>query len=224
VMRALIAGAGRAGIAVASHLREVGHEVTIIDRDPAAAERAFDHFGLVAIAGDATEARVLDESRVAEADVVVALLRRDAENLAVALLARASGVKRVMVRMRDPAYRAVYENAGVDRILSETDVFVGALATAIEHAAVRHAMVLGTGDAIAFELCIPERSRAVGRTVAQLASDAVFPDDCVIAGMFEANGRVVMPRGASIFTAGMNVLLVSPRKEISAVIEFFLRP
>jgi len=141
----------------------------------------------------------------------------------VALLARSAGVKRVMVRMRDTAYRAVYENAGVDRILSETDVFVGALATAIEHDAVRHAMVLGAGDAIAFELCIPDGSHAVGSTVAELASHTAFPDECVIAGMFEATGRVVMPRGASVFTAGMNVLLVSPRKEISAVIEFFLR-
>lgn len=159
---------------------------------------------------------------MAEADVVVALLRRDAENLAVAHLARAAGVKRVMVRMRDTAYRVVYENARVDRILSETDVFVGALATAIEHAAVRHAMVLGSGGAIAFELHIPDQSHVVGRTVAEVASHKSFPDECVIAGMFEAQGRVVMPRGASVFTAGMNVLLVSPRKEISAVIEFFL--
>jgi trk system potassium uptake protein TrkA len=222
-MRTLIAGAGRAGLAVATHLRDAGHEVTIIDRDAANAARAFENFGLVAIVGDASEARVLEESRVAEADVVVALLRRDAENLAVALLARAAGVKRVMVRMRDPAYRVVYENAGIDRILSETEVFVGALATAIEHSAVRHAMMLGAGSAIAFELCIPEGSHAVGRTVADLASDPAFPEGCVIAGMFEAGGKVVMPRGGSRITASMNTLLVSPRRDIAAVIEFFLR-
>ena len=32
-MRVLIAGAGRAGLAVALHLREAGHSVAIIDRD-----------------------------------------------------------------------------------------------------------------------------------------------------------------------------------------------
>jgi len=222
-MRTLIAGAGRAGLAVATHLRDAGHEVTIIDRDAASAERAFDLHGLVAIVGDASEARVLEESRVAEADVVVALLRRDAENLAVALLARAAGVKRVMVRMRDPAYRVVYENVGIDRILNETDVFVGALATAIEHDSIRHAMLLAAGNAIAFELCIREGSRAVGRTVADLASDPDYPEGCVIAGMFEASGRVVMPRGASVVTANMTTLLVAPRRDISAAIEFFLR-
>ncbi len=220
-MRALIAGAGRAGLAVANHLREAGHEVTIVDRDPAAAERAFDGHGLVAIAGDATEAAILEESRVAEADVVVALLRRDAENLAVSMLARAAGARRVMVRMRDPAYRVVYEQAGVDRILSETDVFIGALASAIEHQAVRHAMLLG--NAMAFELAIPAAAKVVGRTVAEIASDADFPQSCVIAGMFEPSGKVIAPRGSSRVSAGMTVLLVAPKLELSLVIEFFLR-
>lgn len=220
-MRTLIAGAGRAGLAVATHLRDSGHEVTIIDRDAAAAERAFDGHGLVAIVGDASEAAILHESRVAEADVVVALLRRDSENLAVAMLARAAGAKRVMVRMRDPAYREVYEQAGVDRILSETDVFIGALATAIEHQAVRHAMILG--NATAFELAIPAGSRVVGRSVAEIASDDAFPHSCVIAGMFEPSGRVLAPRGSSTVTAGMTVLLVAPRLELSALVEFFLQ-
>jgi trk system potassium uptake protein len=220
-MRTLIAGAGRAGLAVANHLREAGHDVTIIDRDGSAAERAFDGHGLVAIVGDATEASVLHDSRVAEADVVVALLRRDSENLAVAMLARAAGARRVMVRMRDPAYRVVYEQAGVDRILSETDVFIGALASAIEHHAVRHAMLLG--EAMAFELAIQRGARVVGKTVAEIASDEGFPHSCVIAGMFEPSGRVLAPRGSSRVTAGMTVLLVAPRLELTPVIEFFLR-
>jgi trk system potassium uptake protein len=222
-MRTLIAGAGRAGLAVATHLRNAGHEVTIVDREPKAAERAFDAFGLVAIVGDATEASILAESRVAEADVVVALLRRDAENLAVALLARAAGAKRVMVRMRDPAYRVVYEQASVDRILNETDVFIGALATAIEHSAVRHSMVLGSGDATAFELTIPEEAMVVGKSIAELAADPSFPASCVIAGMFDQTGRVIAPRGSSKVTKGMNVLLVAPRNQLSAVIDFFLK-
>ena len=61
----------------------------------------------ISLSGDATVAAVLDEADVAQSDVVVAMLRRDADNLAVALLARAAGVERVMVRMRDNAYRPV---------------------------------------------------------------------------------------------------------------------
>jgi trk system potassium uptake protein TrkA len=119
-MRVLIAGAGRAGLGVAVHLRNVGHEVIVIDRDKAIATRAFEQHGLISFTGDATEAALLREAEVERCDVVVAMLRRDAENLAVALLARAAGARRVLVRLRDGDYRGVYLTAGVDRIRGST--------------------------------------------------------------------------------------------------------
>ena len=88
-MKIVIVGAGRAGLEVATHLTRIGHAVTIIDSDEAVTRRASEQHGLVALSGDATIAAVLEEADVARAEVVVAMLRRDADNLAVALLARA---------------------------------------------------------------------------------------------------------------------------------------
>jgi trk system potassium uptake protein TrkA len=80
----------------------------------------------------------------------------------------------------------VYLAAGVDRILSETEIFIGALAAAIEHEAVRHAMLLGNGESVAFEVLIPETSQSVGRTISDIASLPEFPVSCVFAGLYEA--------------------------------------
>ena len=91
-MKIVIVGAGRAGLEVAMHLTRIGHAVTIIDSDEAVTRRASEQHGLVALSGDATIAAVLEEADIAQSDVVVAMLRRDADNLAVALLARAAGV------------------------------------------------------------------------------------------------------------------------------------
>lgn len=222
-MRVLIAGAGRAGLSVAVHLATMGHEVTIVDRDDAIATSAFERHGLVSLVGDATDAGLLKEAEVGRADVVVAMLRRDADNLAVALLAQAAGAKRVMVRMRDPDYRSVYVRAGVHRILSEIDVFIGAMATAIEHPGVRHAMVLGTGESVAFELDIPVDAMVAGRTVSVVAGSRGFPASCVFAGLYRPDGRVEAPRGSSIVAGGATVLLVAARDELAEVIAFFLR-
>ena len=172
-MKILIVGAGRAGLEVAIQLSRIGHAVTIVDTDAAVARRAAEQFGLVAIPGDATTAEVLDDAAIGRMDIVVAMLRRDADNLAVSLLSRAAGVERVMVRMRDNAYRSVYVNAGIDRVLSETDLITGAITTAVEHDAIRHAMLIGDGAAIAFELTIPAGSVGAGRTVS-IAAVAVL--------------------------------------------------
>lgn len=223
-MRVLIVGVGRAGLSIAQHLSASGHEVTVIDRDRAIVERASEQYGLIALVGDATDTAVLHDAEMARADVVVALLQRDAENLAVALLARSVGVERVMVRMRDKDYLPVYLKAGVDRLFSETDVLIGALATAIEHDAVRHAMLLGSGNSVAFEIAIPENSAIAGRSVSDVATDPMFPRSCVFAALYRPDGTVEGPRGSSLVPAGATVLLVARRDELKATIDFFMRP
>lgn len=220
-MKVIIAGGGRAGTSVAAHLMAAGHDITMIDREVRVATVGFETYGLVSLAGDATDARILREAAVSEADVVVAMLPRDADNLAVAALARAAGAKRIMVRVKDDEYRATYVAVGVDRILSETDVVIGALATAIEHENVRSSMFVGNGEALAFELELPPDAAVGGKTVSELASLPTFPTSCVFAGIF-ANGRLEVPRGNSVIAAGSTVVLVTRRDELATVIEFFM--
>jgi trk system potassium uptake protein TrkA len=223
-MRVLIVGGGRAGLNIAQHLSASGHEVTVIDRDRAITTRASEQYGLITLAGDATDASVLEDAEIRRAEVVVALLQRDADNLAVALLARSAGVERVMARVRDKAYASIYLEAGVDHLFSETDVLIGALATAIEHEAVRHAMLLGNGESMAFEISIPKDSAIAGRSVSDVASDPGFPRSCVFAAVYRADGGVEGPRGSSLVPGGATVLLVARRDELKHVIDFFRRP
>jgi trk system potassium uptake protein len=221
-MRIIVAGAGRGGLSLAAHLQNQGHTVTVIDRDESVVNRAAEQVGVVGLTGDATDVATLTQADPQRADVVVAMLLRDADNLAVAALARQLGAKRVMVRMRDPQYRPVYEAAGVQQILSETEVLVGALATAIEFESVSHSMVLGSGVAIAVELLVPEASHVVGRSVSDVASDAGFPSSCVVAGI-ALDGKVQAPRGATIIEAGAELLVVTARADLASTVEFFLR-
>lgn len=223
-MKIVIVGAGRAGLEVATHLTRIGHAVTIIDSDEMVTRRASEQYGLVALSGDATVAAVLDEAGIAQSDVVVAMLRRDADNLAVALLARSAGVERVMVRMRDNAYRQVYTAAGIDRVLSETDLITGSMAMAIEHDAIRHAMLLGDGSAAAFELTIPAGSVAVGKSVMELAKLPGFPSSCVFAALYQQDGSVEAPRGGAVVQSGMTVLLVSRVDEVAQTLKTLTAP
>jgi trk system potassium uptake protein TrkA len=223
-MKILIVGAGRAGLEVATQLSRIGHSVTIVDTDPAVTRRAAEQFGLVAIAGDATTAEVLDDAAIASMEIVLAMLRRDADNLAVSLLARAAGVDRVMARMRDNAYRPVYASAGIDRVLSETDLITGAITMAVEHDALRHAMLIGDGAAIAFELTIPAGSVAAGHTVMELAARPDFPPSGVFAALYREGGGVEAPRGSSVVDAGTTVLLVAQREDVRQAITALTAP
>src|SRR5690606_26265003 len=97
-----------------------------------------------------------------------------------------------------------------------------ALATAVEHEAVRHSMVLGSGEAVAIELEIPEGAMVIGRSVSEVAAEPEFPRSCVVAGM-SLDKRVEAPRGGSVFASKMRILLVVAREDLVRAIAFFLR-
>jgi trk system potassium uptake protein TrkA len=218
-MRVIIVGGGLAGTQLARTLGDIGHTVTLIDRSPEIASRGFTVHGLATIVGDGTEPQVLAEADVARADIVAAMLRRDADNLAVGAIARALGARRVLARLRDPSYRAIYASAGIDQVFGEIETMVGGLSVAIEHPRIRHSMVLGGGDSIAFEIVVPERARVAGRTVREIGTSPGFPRGAVIAGISEATGGVVAPRGDSVVRGGSGVLLVSRRQDLTATLD-----
>jgi trk system potassium uptake protein TrkA len=218
-MRIVIVGAGRIGLEVATHLARTGHRITIIDLDETVTRRAAEQYGLVALHGDATMASVLEEADITQSEVVVCMLRRDADNLAVALLARGAGVRRVMVRMRDNAYRAVYAASGIDHVLSETELITGSVATAIEHEAIRHAMLISGGTAIAFELTIPPTSGVAGWTISALAARPDFPTSCVVAAVYHQDGTLEAARGSAIVQAGTTLLLVSRVDDVAHAVK-----
>lgn len=219
-MRVIIVGGGLAGTNLAHVLADSGHSVTLIDRDPAVAARGFTEHGIAAIVGDGTEPRVLREADAGRADIVAAMLRRDADNLAVAAIVRDMGARRVLARFRDPAYRSVLVHAGIDQIFGEVETMVGALAVAIEFPRVRHSMVLGKGDSIAFEIVVPERARVAGKALRELGSASEFPRGVVIAGIAPPDGAVVVPRGDAIIRGGETVVLVARREDVAQAIDY----
>ena len=104
-------------------------------------------------------------------------------------------------------------------MLSETDLITGSVATAIEHEAIRHAMLLGNGNAIAFELTVPDGSRAAGLTVMDVVKLPGFPSSCVFAALYQADGGVEAARGSAVVQAGTTVLLVSRSDDVGTVVQ-----
>ncbi len=220
-MRIIIVGGGFAGTNLAQVLGSAGHAVTLVDRDPNIVSRGFAEFGLATIAGDGTDPQVLRDADAGRADVVAAMLRRDADNLAIGVIARSLGAKRILTRLRDPAYRGIYASAGIDEVFGAVETMVGALSVAIEHPRIRHSMVLGGGASIAFEIEVPAGGRQSGKTVRAIGTDPQFPRGAVIAGIAPADGDVIVPRGDDVVRPGDVVLLVARRNDVAAAIDFF---
>lgn len=112
-MNVVIFGCGRTGATLALQLVNHGHQITIIEQNPASLRRLGSDHGCRIVIGSGLDDDVLAQSGVADADVFFALTRGDNTNLMAAQIVRLKyGVEKVCVKVADPLRADAYRNMG----------------------------------------------------------------------------------------------------------------
>lgn len=221
-MYIVVAGGGIVGRNLIRNLSDE-HDLVVIDIDRQVCEQIYSKFGAVSVHGSATKVSVLRDAGIEKADTAVAVMRNDADNLAFTVLANNFGVDKIMVRMRDPEYENAYLSAGATTIGSVMDMMVGKFVNDIEDPKVRRLASLGDGRAEISIVSIPESSPIVGKTVSDIVNSEGFPQDIVIAGIYdEQNDELIIPRGDRTIPAGSRVFLVATEKNMHLAAEFMV--
>jgi len=216
-MYIVIAGGGVFGQALAARLVSNHHDVVVIEREKSVCELLSAKVGALAIHGAATDIDVLEDSGIERAEVAVAALPNDADNLAFTLLAKKFAVPRILIRMRDPRYDAAYRLAGGTLAISVSELFVGQLTLEIEQPSLRQVATFGGGKAAIVVATLPDGALVHGLTVQQVAQSRDFPEECVIAGIFRRDTEeFIFPRGDIQFIEGDQVFLAADMAHIAA--------
>ena len=121
--RYLVMGAGEVGFHLAQSLSAEGHQVSVIELDPAKATRVTDLLDASIIRGNGAHRSVLETAGAAECDLFLAVSSSDEANLVAAMLAEHLGASRSVVRVGSAeevvTNRRIYEEVfGVDLLLS----------------------------------------------------------------------------------------------------------
>jgi len=221
-MYIIIAGGGIAGRNLTKNLVQK-HDVIVIEKEQSVAEKIYSRYGAVTVLGSATRIDILKEAGIEKCDVAIAVMRDDADNLSFSLLAKNFGVKKILVRMREPEYENAFEMAGATNIAATMELIVYRFITDIEEPDVRKVASLGDGKAEVSILTIPPESPISGMKISEIVSQKNFPENCVIAGIFDkAQDRYIVPRGNREIFAGNQVFLVASKDDMEIAADFLL--
>ncbi len=120
-MRHLIVGCGRVGSALAKLLDADGHEVIVVDENPAAFKRLGAKFKGHEVVGTGIDYDVLKRAGAATADGFIAVTNGDNRNIMAALIAkRMFKIKRIVARIYDPPRGQMYRELGVQTVCPTT--------------------------------------------------------------------------------------------------------
>jgi trk system potassium uptake protein TrkA len=217
-MFVVVAGAGTIGRKVAAQLMGNNHDVVVIDMDHEVCRTLYSETGIETVEGNATRLSVLADAGVERADVLVCLMRSDADNISAAILARSLGVEKILARMRDTGYADAYKLSGVNTVLRVADLLINQLMSEIEQPRVKRIIPLAGGAAEMYAVVLEKGSWASGKTVTKLAGHKDFPREAILAGIYRvASEAFVVPRGDTQLEDGDTVYVVTPSRHIGRI-------
>lgn len=204
-MKIAIAGAGNAGRAIARELIANGHQVMLIDKNPKALKMESVPLAEWLLA-DACEITTLDKAGLDHCQVMVAATGDDKVNLVASLLAKTEyGVPRVVARVNHPKNEWLFDSSwGVDVAVSTPRIIAALVEEAVSVGDVVRLFSIKSGEANLVEITLPDRSKCVGKSVAEVE----LPEDTSLAAIIR-DGHVIAPSPHDLFAAGDELIFVA---------------
>jgi trk system potassium uptake protein TrkA len=214
-MRIAIAGAGKAGRSIARQLLRHGHEVLLIDRDPAQVRPSAVPEAEWLMA-DACEIASLAEAHLEGCDVVVAATGDDKANLVHALLAKTEfAVPRVVARVNHPTNEWLFnQNWGVDVAVSAPSLMGAVVGEAVSTGDLVRLFTSENRETALVGVKLPESSPWLGRP----ATAVTVPEGAVVVAVVQ-QGQPLPPAGAEPLQVADELIVIAARHAEAAVVE-----
>lgn len=188
-------GCGRVGMLLTQELAKAGHEVAVIDKNPAAFDRLPPGFEAKQIVGLGFDREVLEEAGIKEADAFLAVSSGDNSNIVSARVAREHyHVPQVIARIYDPRRADIYERLNIPTV-STTRWGVKQMMMMLSHPREEIKETLAAGDLFRMRIEVPEH--LVGKKVATLNVEGQI----LVAGV-DRGGTGFIPIPSSTFQEG----------------------
>ncbi|MBS4785031.1 MAG: TrkA family potassium uptake protein [Clostridiales bacterium] len=194
-MNILVIGCGDAGSQLANLLDGMGHQVSVVDRNPELVANLSEDFSGMFTAGIPIDQDVLTHAGIEGCDVVVAVTGDDNINLMVAQLARdIFGVPQVISRVSDPNREEVFSSFGLSTICP-TNLTVESIVAGLDNRAGHSEEAYFGSTRVAFEQMEIDR-----QYLGEFAEAIPLPKGYTLLGVLSLNGKLRL-RGAGMQTA-----------------------
>ncbi|HET6380568.1 MAG TPA: TrkA family potassium uptake protein [candidate division Zixibacteria bacterium] len=204
-MYVVVIGGGNVGYYLTKELLAAGHEVVMIEKDPARARMIADELGSIVVPNDGCEGRYQAEAGMARADVMCAVTGDDEDNLVACQVAKMRfNVPRAIARVNNPKHEHLFRQLAIDETVSPTRTILGVIEHEIPVHDLLHLTELERGEVQIVEAQIDASSPVAGREV----RDVALPEESFILVVVRGD-RAIPARPETRLMNGDKVLAIT---------------
>ncbi len=211
----VIVGGSEIGFQCATLFEERGFSPRLIEQERSRARWLAEKLPkTVVLQSDATDVGFLAREHIDTADVVVAALGSDEQNLLICLLAKRLGANRTIAIVEHTAYVDLFETVGIDVAVSPREVTAEQITRFTSEGQMEKISLIHHDRAEAIEVQIDAENVFVGRPINEAVTD--LPTGVVI-GAITRGEEYVTPRGDTVIEEGDHLVIFAETERVAKI-------
>lgn len=215
VKNVAIIGGGTVGMRLAKNLEKLKIRTKIFEKNERRCEfLASELENTLIINGDGTNLELLNEEGIESFDVVVSVTNNDEKNLLCSLLAKQSGVKRVVTRVSNNINVPLFEKVGIDIAISSNIASLKEIKNDISETDVDILATVEQGKGEVLEIDVPQNFSD------RKLMDIKLPVKAIIA-IIQRRNKVIIPKGDTLLMGGDTLIAFTTKDNSNELKNFF---
>ncbi|CAN5395810.1 Trk system potassium transporter TrkA [soil metagenome] len=220
-MKIIIAGAGEVGYHLASMLADEEQDIYLVDRNEDRLSYIQSKIDVFTIRGDAKSISVLQEAKIKDCDLLIAVTSNEETNFLICVLGKKLGAKRTIARFTnseiiDFGKKQIFEEIGIDEVISPVELASKEIIRLVRQSAFTDDFEFEGGRLSVFGITLDEKSLIVNKSIkdsAYLNPNLNFKPIAVLRG-----DQTLIPKGDTILLNRDIVYFISVRESINQVL------
>jgi trk system potassium uptake protein TrkA len=201
----IVAGGGEIGFQVSRLLEDRGFTPRLVERDEERARWLAENLPKTTVLqSDASDRAFLERENIGLADVFIATLENDQQNLLATLLAKRLGADRAVAVVDTAEFADLFEEVGVDVAVSPREATAEEITRFTRARRAENVSLIDGDRAEVMEVEVDQESVLAGRPLREVAED--FPDGVVV-GAITRDGELITPRGDTVIEVDDHVVV-----------------
>ncbi|WP_099190302.1 potassium channel family protein [Tepidibacter mesophilus] len=214
-MNIIIVGGGKVVHFLTKSFISKGYSVTIINEEKEYCKKLARMHKATIINGEGTRPYILEDAGIHYCDIVIALTRKDPDNLVVCQIAeKIYKVKKTFAIVNDPENIDIFKQLGVNTVISTANIISSLIEQKVASEEILNILPIEEGKLAIMEIEVYENYPIINKRF----MDIDFPKDSLV-GCIIRKEEAVIPRGDTTIEKGDKLIVLSLAKAQSEALK-----
>lgn len=211
-MRIIVAGAGEVGGHLIKMLSNEDHDIIVIDNDTERLKAISTSMDVMTLEGNANSISILKESKIAKADLFIAITSSEDVNVTAAIISKKLGARKTIARIDNEEFlmqanKELFSNLGIDYMIFPEKIAAREIVGLLAQTGSTEVVEFTGGKLQMYVIRLEKQAPIIGIKLRELTPDRENLEFRAVA--MTRQGKTIIPGGDDAFEAGDLVYVIS---------------